>query len=120
MTLYIIEKERDRGGWLYSAPFWGRALWQGPLVVPELRDASVRDGEWPAVIRLAHETVERDGIAVPLFVGDLDRLAFVPRNFRVPRWVMSRGVSMVPRAFRYPVFFERIDLSEKIDLLWRW
>lgn len=34
------------------------------------------DGEWHAVVRMPHEIVEWEGMAVPLFEGDTERLAW--------------------------------------------
>lgn len=37
------------------------------------------DGEWHAVVRMPHEIVEWDGMAVPAFEGDTERIAWERR-----------------------------------------
>ena len=86
MSLYVVEGAGDPWAW------WpvGRQTFLGVIAreifAPrlELRDANARDGEWPAVISLPHETVEfeLEGrlLAVPVFEGDVERIEWERRR----------------------------------------
>jgi hypothetical protein len=81
MSLYVVERPDG----------WGRSLEYlfGPMrlnflpfayAACDLRDCNEHDGEWPAFISLAHETVEWEGRAVPLFEGDVERIEWEARR----------------------------------------
>lgn len=68
MSLAVIERET----WLYDIGHpW--IPWN-PKINYEIVDPNARDGEWHAVITMAHEIVEWEGLAVPAFKGDVERI----------------------------------------------
>jgi hypothetical protein len=84
MSLYIVEQGVER--WSIG-PLFGpndpdfRCHYEY-ILIPEVRDCSAHDGEWHAFITMPHEVVEYEGMAVPVFEGDVERLEWERKRLR--------------------------------------
>lgn len=78
MSLYVVEREEPLSVFLMRdirERFRGQySTSHGPMMVPHVVDCNEHDGEWYAYITMPYETIEFDGLAVPLFEGDVERI----------------------------------------------
>lgn len=91
MSLYVVEREEPPWDyWLRT--FRNQVLGRyptGPLTVSEVVDCNARDGEWFAVVTMAHRSVER-------WVGASWDPAEPPMIFHsLPMWPLGDLVRMV-------------------------
>lgn len=80
MSLYVVEREEPNDRAFLDRMMFGYSLRPEMLRVPEIRDCNARDGEWPAVITMPHETVWWEGVAVPAWEGDVERIEWERRH----------------------------------------